>query len=499
MLQSPIKAFAILLGTTAVVGTGAYVSGSLDRFINAPPQQAALQPADPAKLMPTTPAPTNAPATAPSVETPAAVTPNAPAPATSDAPAATAPQQEVIAPSFDVVRAEADGSLVIAGKAAPGSSIEIISGATVLGTAIATPEGDFAVVLDNPLKPGDYQIVLRATGSDSVVATSTETAIVSIPDRKDGQVLALVEKPGEPSRLITVPEGEPLAAPSTAVAQQPAPSETGQPAAAATEQVAAAPAQVQPAAATPAVPAKAETVAVKAVEIEGNRVFVAGVAKPGGLVRVYANDVLLGETRASPTGEFLVETIRDLAVGDYIVRADLIGPNSRDVLARAQVPFRRLEGEAVAAVAPTVPPTNAPAAATPPAAGEAGSSVVAAPETSLPASSKAGSNVDGGIQTEQHAALEAVNNGVIIRRGDTLWRISKRVYGRGVRYSTIYLANQEQISDPNRIWPGQVFSVPGKTVEGENADMEAIGDQKATVDPAKPAAAAESGGASVVR
>ena len=49
---------------------------------------------------------------------------------------------------------------------------------------------------------------------------------------------------------------------------------------------------------------------------------------------------------------------------------------------------------------------------------------------------------------------------VIIRRGDTLWQISRRVYGQGVKYTTIYLANEEQISDPDRIWPGQVFAVP---------------------------------------
>ena len=56
---------------------------------------------------------------------------------------------------------------------------------------------------------------------------------------------------------------------------------------------------------------------------------------------------------------------------------------------------------------------------------------------------------------------------VIIRRGDSLWRISRRVYGHGVRYSTIYLANQEQIRNPDRIWPGQVFRMPEKTKEGE--------------------------------
>ncbi|TIS32620.1 MAG: LysM peptidoglycan-binding domain-containing protein, partial [Mesorhizobium sp.] len=73
--------------------------------------------------------------------------------------------------------------------------------------------------------------------------------------------------------------------------------------------------------------------------------------------------------------------------------------------------------------------------------------------------------------------LEHADGAVIIRRNDTLWRISRRVYGHGVRYSTIYLANQDQIRNPDRIWPGQVFKVPGKSKEGEPADMKAMGDQ----------------------
>ena len=57
-------------------------------------------------------------------------------------------------------------------------------------------------------------------------------------------------------------------------------------------------------------------------------------------------------------------------------------------------------------------------------------------------------------------ALESVNARVIIRRGDSLWRISRDTYGRGARYTVIYLANGDQIRDPNRIYPGQVFRMP---------------------------------------
>ena len=105
---------------------------------------------------------------------------------------------------FDIVRVEPNGSIVVAGKAAPKSTVDIVNGANVLGSTKAGDGGDFAVVLEQPLKPGGHELVLRATGEDKkVVATSEETAVVSVPETKDGQVLALVERPGEPSRLIT--------------------------------------------------------------------------------------------------------------------------------------------------------------------------------------------------------------------------------------------------------------------------------------------------------
>ena len=43
---------------------------------------------------------------------------------------------------------------------------------------------------------------------------------------------------------------------------------------------------------------------------------------------------------------------------------------------------------------------------------------------------------------------------------NSLWRISRRVYGAGLRYSVIYQANRDRIRDPNLIYPGQIFVVP---------------------------------------
>ena len=44
--------------------------------------------------------------------------------------------------------------------------------------------------------------------------------------------------------------------------------------------------------------------------------------------------------------------------------------------------------------------------------------------------------------------------------GNSLWRIARRSYGAGLRYTVIYEANRAQIGDPDLIYPGQVFVIP---------------------------------------
>ena len=49
---------------------------------------------------------------------------------------------------------------------------------------------------------------------------------------------------------------------------------------------------------------------------------------------------------------------------------------------------------------------------------------------------------------------------VIVQPGNSLWRLARRAYGSGFNYTVIYEANKEQITDPDMIFPGQVFAVP---------------------------------------
>jgi nucleoid-associated protein YgaU len=50
----------------------------------------------------------------------------------------------------------------------------------------------------------------------------------------------------------------------------------------------------------------------------------------------------------------------------------------------------------------------------------------------------------------------------VVSRGDSLWRISRVTYGAGMRYAVVYKANRDQIRNPDRIYPGQIFVLPMK-------------------------------------
>jgi nucleoid-associated protein YgaU len=441
-------------------------------------------------------------------------------------------------PSFDVLRVEPDGSTVIAGRSEPHSTLEVTDGASTVAKVDVGPSGDFAAILDKPLAPGDHALILKSTSKDGKVSTSQETATVSVPADKSGKLLALITKPGEASRVIAMPSPtEPVAAPKPVTAPATAQTASANPAAGAVS------------------PARNGDLRVTAVEIEGSKLFVAGVAKGGMSLRGEADGALIGKTKAGGDGHFVIEGTMPLALGDHRIAVEALSA-AGDVIARVEVPFNRPEGDQVAAVAgPEEDPAADSAAAIDKgafqklrtdtvkafnlllalyadgkvpsmeqmAAARSATSIalkslsdyrapadaVVAAKALVQSTAKnaaaAATALDGlandvasvgeglkeitdlvaravgptlsrqiqgmaGAQTaiadadgktiQQAPLTQSDRNSVIIRRGDTLWQISRRVYGQGVRYTTIYMANQDQINNPDIIQPGQIFGVP---------------------------------------
>jgi nucleoid-associated protein YgaU len=344
--------------------------------------------------------------TQPAAETPTAEATTAEATTAETATAETAatetatadPTAEWVVPAFDLLRVEPDGSTVIAGRGEPNTTLEIKNGETVVATADIGPSGDFAAVFDKPLDAGDYQLTLNIKDDKGGSKTSEEVATISVPKDNGGELLAMVSKPGEASRLITLPEAKPdetadaaskaletaaaaaddsagaaTTAESAATAGTPADATADTADTAAQADADAAKTVAEPAGEQVALqdttatetsgaagdlPAGGATdagakppVRVSAVELEGDRMFIAGAAKPGALVRIYANDLLVGEAKADEAGRYVADGTIKLPVGRHTIRADVMSPDGAKVELRASVPFDRPEGEQVAVVA----------------------------------------------------------------------------------------------------------------------------------------------------
>ncbi|KEC76230.1 bifunctional aminoacyl-tRNA synthetase [Rhizobium leguminosarum bv. phaseoli CCGM1] len=481
-------------------------------------------------------------------------------------PAAAAANAGPKLPAFDVLRVEPDGSTVIAGSAEPNGKLEVLDGEKVVTTADIGPSGDFAAVLDNPLPAGDHQLVLKVTGKDGKTTRSEEVATVSVPEDGNGaNLLAMVSKPGTASRIITAPTGGTEVADASdpmAPSADKAAADGTAPAAATGDLALQTPGLPGDTNAAPAVPGPAEAdkatapdVMVNAVEIEGNKIFIAGTARANAKVLGYADDNLVGQDTAGADGHFVIDGVAALSVGDHKIRVDVVDPAGK-VIVRAAVTFNRPAGDQVRVAAQAGPAdVNGSSSMVPLDEGELGKrkaeagkafgllkglfadgklpgdeqlaaarsatefalrsladfrpgadasdtikqasgsasekatnalkmlqglpkdaksvgagldglgAIIAelngAPAPAAPASAASTNDAAGNQpKTIEQAPLTANNAAVIIRRGDTLWQISRRTYGLGVRYTTIYIANEDKITDPDRIRPGQIFGLP---------------------------------------
>jgi len=175
-------------------------------------------------------------------------------------------------------------------------------------------------------------------------------------------------------------------------------------------------------------PAESSAGAAKVPEISAidydaqGRAILSGRAPGGARLFVYLDNQSIGETAANENGLWSFTPSTPIAPGLHVVRVDQVDATGK-VLARAQTPFEQ------AAV---------------PLAAQAGSSTQG--------------TAAGAAQDTSNTAIEGGK--IVVQPGNSLWKLARQSYGHGIRYTVIYEANKEQISNPDLIYPGQVFAVP---------------------------------------
>jgi len=135
---------------------------------------------------------------------------------------------------------------------------------------------------------------------------------------------------------------------------------------------------------------------------DSGRAMISGRAIPRAQVAIYMDNTFFGAIRADDEGRWTLLAGEAVTDGEHIIRIDqIIGDG--DVHLRIEQPF----------------------------------------QTGFP--------IDVTTRTGK----------VVVQPGNSLWHIARRIYGTGVRYTLIFQENNEQIRDPDLIYPGQLFELPG--------------------------------------
>jgi LysM repeat protein len=117
-----------------------------------------------------------------------------------------APTADPSVPAFDLARVEAGGDAVIAGRAAPGATVDLMRNGERLDRAVADASGQFVMVPPR-LPAGSYELTLSAKLADGTVTQSKQGVAVSI---KEAEATASLPAP-------TAPQARAPAAPAAPV------------------------------------------------------------------------------------------------------------------------------------------------------------------------------------------------------------------------------------------------------------------------------------------
>ncbi|MFA8440476.1 LysM peptidoglycan-binding domain-containing protein [Yoonia sp.] len=337
-------------------------------------------------------------------------------PATAPAVAADAPEPQLApqVPTFDTFRVEQDGSMVIAGRAVPGQTVDVMLAGVAIERVTADGSGSFVALPVAAPSDQPRRLSLLADPDGAAIASTTSYIVAPI---------------AAPVVIAAAPEPEPevvqeTVQPEVAVADTPPANIPLAPAAPVADAPVAAPApptvlqadadgvRVVQGAPTLDDPQVEQNVALDAITYDPDgEVQLSGRAIGDGAVQVYINNQPLTTSSVTEGGDWRID-LPDIDTGVYTLRIDEVDEDGA-VVSRLETPFKREEATEVAAVL--------------------------AEETSV-------EGFEVAVRT--------------VQPGATLWAIAEENLGNGIFYVEVFEANSDLIRDPDLIYPGQIFRIP---------------------------------------
>ena len=366
------------------------------------------------------------------------------------------PEQKInsFPPTLDTARVDEDGTTLVAGKANPGSILEVMVNEKVKETITVGQDGNFAVLFDLELSDQPQVISVRSIEGGEILVAD-ETMIVSPKTVETAQAQAVEQETSNES--ISVASSENSLSSGTGKSLEIQEADTTD------KNLEDNTTQIGSASKTPQLPQPSEEIMVEGVKTvltkepsdselvsttsgseqptvlladdEGVKVVqgsvgpnvmtdvlfdtinyskdggvaVTGRGRPEAIVRFYVDNSPVASTAVDQEGYWSAD-LSDVKAGIYTLRLDQIDRSGK-VSSRLESPFKRENRDLLA----------------------------------------------GQIKD---IASPARINVITVQPGNTLWAISRERYGRGILYVQVFDANKDKIRDPDLIYPGQIFDLP---------------------------------------
>ena len=311
-------------------------------------------------------------------------------------------KKKFIVPKTDVIRVEPSGNFLIAGSGKPMSKISIIENNEILQSTDVDENGKWVILSNNPLSEGSHLLIIEQKFDNNTSVLSKEIFVTTINrDKKSKPLIAsLPNNDGGKLQIIQSPSKDKIVSnmnKNNLFDSEIILSKTK-------ENKIIQSADEKSLNLLTGIRGSVQRTNFKLYSIhfdETGHVSIHGQAVLGNKVRLSIDGNLINSVNINENGKWRFTSLFKLSYGQHFLNAILIDKYNNE-LDRISLPFLRAK-------------------------------------------------IPEGLLPEDY---------IIIKPGDMLWKISYRLYGSPWRYVEIYNANKDQISNPDLIFPGQIFTIP---------------------------------------